>query len=39
MYRAVDAVRSTAASVRFQGAMFLKGPVWGLELTTLELPN
>ena len=29
MYRAVDAGRSTAASVRFQGAMFLKGPVWG----------
>jgi hypothetical protein len=39
MYRAVDAGRSTAASVRLQSAMFLKGSVWGLELTTLELPN
>src|SRR4029453_3219920 len=29
MYRVVDAGRSTPASVRFQGAMFLKGPVWG----------
>jgi hypothetical protein len=27
------------AFVRFQGAMFLKGPIWRLELTTLELPN
>jgi hypothetical protein len=27
------------AFVQFQGPMFLKGPVWRLELTTLELPN
>jgi hypothetical protein len=27
------------AFVRFQGAMFLKGPIWRLELTTLELSN
>jgi hypothetical protein len=27
------------AFIRFQGAMFLKGPIWRLELTTLELPN
>ncbi len=27
------------AFVRFQGAMYLKGPVWRLELTTLDLPG
>jgi len=27
------------AFVRFQGAMFLKGPIWRLELTTLEWRN
>jgi hypothetical protein len=27
------------AFVRFEGAMFLNGPVWRLELTTVEWPK
>jgi hypothetical protein len=33
------AVGEVPAFIRFQGAMYLKGPVWRLELTTLELPS